>query len=553
MAVVISLKGINQAVASLNYQNEKALKYRLVHAISRLYEDENSLESVQGISAEELVKGLWDTGDDPTIIKAKRKNLSSIKSSVNADLKKLYKEGKNPEAITIGRNNIFVMADEAKDKLLEGLSVAEASTLDKIAQSLNVIKDVLSSPEAFDGAMSSDGSIKLEELRSTIENLAQKLGLGGKKGDLLVQASEGGQGPESLKDDAKLAEYTETSAEGIEDEGKREEIVKVLPEIVEEDEVVRDLEAEEAEPGETEELEELDQDLEYDDLDDIGQEEDYIQQARVLADDFQNYLGDTDRFYNQYLLIPPGIYILGSKEPNKNEEPERAVQLPRFYMGKFPVTNALFEIFVEKTGYRTTSERQGYSTVYQGRFRDTIDEKTGLARTTCHAAICCTTIHGACWYHPEGPDSTIHNKKNHPVVHVSVEDAMAFAAWTGKRLPTENEWEAAARDANGYVFSWGNDWKSGSCNIEESAIADTTPVDKYTEFAGGLGIIDAIGNVLEWTLDTCEPPPHVRNGSTFHVVKGGSWISGNDIRLSSRFKWNAETPSNILGFRCVAI
>jgi len=139
------------------------------------------------------------------------------------------------------------------------------------------------------------------------------------------------------------------------------------------------------------------------------------------------------------------------------------------------------------------------------------------------------------------------------VVHVSVEDAMAFAAWTGKRLPTEGEWEAATRDADGYAFPWGNDWKTGSCNIEKSAIADTTPVDRFTEFAGDLGIIDAVGNVLEWTLDTCEPPSHVKNGSAYQVVKGGSWISGNDIRLSSRFRWNAESPSNIVGFRCVAI
>jgi formylglycine-generating enzyme required for sulfatase activity len=662
MGVVISVKGINQAIANLNYQNEKTLKYTLVHAITRLYEDESSVESVQGVGTEELVKALWDTGDDPTIIKGKRKNLSSIKSSVNADLRRLYEEGKNPEGITIGRNNIFVMADEAKDKLLEGLSVAEASTLEKIAESLNVIKVVLSSPEALADAVSSDGSIKLEELRSTIQGLAEKLGLGGREGGLLVQASEGGQGPESLEDDAKLAEDAETSAEGVEDEGEREEIIKVPPEIVDEDEFVEeaapeeeeeieeieedeieegleedeaevdleeseveeDLEnieteeevedeheaeivdsvvedeagekaAEPEEPEEEIEIEEVEEDeviekleltedekdleragapegleevevsrgtgqggatlghLEDDHLGDIAQEEDYIQQDRLLAEEFHNYLGDTDRFYNQYLLIPAGIYIIGSKEPNKNEQPERKVHLPRFYVGRFPVTNALFEIFVEKTGYRTTSERLGYSTVYHGRFRDTVDEKTGLVRCTCHAAIGCKTIQGACWHQPEGPGSTIHEKRNHPVVHVSVEDAMAFAAWTGKRLPTEDEWESAARNANGHAFPWGNDWKSGSCNIEESAIADTTPVDKYTEFASDLGMVDAIGNVLEWTLDTCEPPSHVKNNSTYHIVKGGSWISGNDIRLYGRFKWNAESPSNNLGFRCIAI
>ncbi len=692
MAAVISLKGINQAIFNLNYENEKTLKYGLVHAISRLYEDESSVESIQGIDREELVKVLWDTGDDPAIIKSKRKNLSSIKSSVNADLKKLYKDGKNPEGISIGRNNIFVMDDEAKDKLLKGLSVAESVNLEKIAESLSVIKEVLSSPEALADAQSSDGPTMLEELRSTIQGLSEKLGLKGKEDGLLAQASEDGQGLEGVEDDADLADEAEVVEELVTDEAEPEEVeeieevddvevveelegaeaeedleesevvegleeieieeeeteveddaeivdeaevveevapeeeeeieeldvdeveedlevveakdgAEIVDEVVEEevgvketepeeveevddDEVIEDLEEEEADPEEAEELEEVDDvgvveeleeadaeedleevevvegtgqegptlgHLEDDYSEDTGQEEDNVQQDRLLAEEFHSYLGDTDRFYNQYLLIPGGVYIVGSKEPKKDEQPQHTVHLKPFYMGRFPVANALFEIFIDKTGYRTTAEKLGYSTVYYGRFRDMVDEKTGLVRSTCHAAIGCKAIHGACWYQPEGPGSTIHNKKNHPVVHVSVEDAMAFAAWTGKRLPTENEWEAAARDANGHALPWGNDWKSGSCNIEESAIADTTPVDKYTEFASDLGIIDAIGNVLEWTMDTCEPPSHVKNSSTYHIVKGGSWISGNDIRLSSRFKWNAESPSNILGFRSMAI
>jgi len=494
-------------------------------------------------------------------------------------------------------------------------------------------------------AGSSERLDKLEELRGIIEALSQNFsvtgehggGDGQKEGDPKVI----GSGTEGVAEDSKSVRERiggpggVISAGGVEDEGEREEIVKVPHEIVYESEVVEEILPEEQEDVEevsedeaAEELEEVDdedeaeivdsvveegieeeetdsgEELEMEEVqndemtgklelteeeedlegaefpqgseeaeevrdngqegsdlghlgddysDDIGQEEDIIPKARLLAEEFHNNLGDTDRFYNQYLLIPAGMYMLGSNESHKNEQPERKIHLPDFYMGRFPVTNALFEIFVLKTGYRTAAEKLGYSTVYCGRFRDTVDEKTGLVRSTCHAAIGCKTIHDACWYQPEGPGSTIHNKRNHPVVHVSVEDAMAFAAWTGKRLPTENEWEAATRDADGNALPWGNDWKSGSCNIEESAIADTTPVDKYTQFATGLGIIDAIGNVLEWTLDTCEPPSRVKNGSTYHVVKGGSWISGNDIRLSSRFKWNADSPSNIVGFRCVAI
>ena len=128
------------------------------------------------------------------------------------------------------------------------------------------------------------------------------------------------------------------------------------------------------------------------------------------------------------LLIPQGEYIVGSKAPEKDEQPEHRVRLSPFYMGTFPVTNALFEIFVEKTGYKTTAEKPGYATVYYGRLHKKVDEKTGLVKYTFNAAIRCETVYGACWYQPFAPDSTLYYKRNDPVVQVSLEDAMAFAA-----------------------------------------------------------------------------------------------------------------------------
>ncbi len=684
MAAVISLKGIDQAIADLDYQNENTLKYRLVHAIRAFYqEDESSIQTLQEIDAEVLIKALWgllDTGDDPAVVKAKRKNLSSTKSSVNADLKRLYKDGKNSEGMTIGRSNIFVMSNEAKDKLITSLSLDEAATLKKIAESLSIIKEVLSSPEALADVKSSDGPIKLEDLRGTIQELAEKLGSGGEEAGLFVQTSEDEQGPDAVEGDAEIVEEVlaeeEEEPEQLEeaeevDEDEIEEVLEAVGlddaleeaeealdeaeveedfEEVEAEEAVEEVQAEEApaevghdeeveevdegdaeiveevlaeeeaEPEEVEEAEEIDEDeleeaLEEVDLDEaleeaeealdegeveedfeeveaeeaveeaeavealeeveategpevemglpagtLGQDysddaygENYeIEKATLLAEAFDGYLGAMERFYNQYLLIPEGEYIVGSKEPEKDERPEHRVRLAPFYMGKFPVTNALFEIFVEKTGYKTTAEKVGYATVYHGRLHKKVDEKTGLVKYTFNAAIRCETVRGACWNQPFGPDSTLYEKRNHPVVQVSLEDAMAFAAWIGKRLPTENEWEAAARTAHGYVFPWGNEMKSNSCNIEESSVADTTVVNKYIEFENDFGIVDAIGNVLEWTLDTCEPPSHVKNTSTYRIVKGGSWISGNHVRSFSRFRWNAESPSNILGFRCVA-
>ncbi|NVL90866.1 MAG: SUMF1/EgtB/PvdO family nonheme iron enzyme [Desulfobacterales bacterium] len=82
-------------------------------------------------------------------------------------------------------------------------------------------------------------------------------------------------------------------------------------------------------------------------------------------------------------------------------------------------------------------------------------------------------------------------------------------------------------------------------------MADTTPADKYIEFANDLGVVDTLGNVLEWTLDTCEPRYHRKSGSKYHIAKGGSLISTNDIRLFSRFKVDLASHSNILGFRCI--
>ncbi len=121
MASLITLEGIDQAISNLTYKNKNALKYRLVTTIRQYYKDENSLETIQGIDADELAKVLWNIGDDPAATESKRKNLRRIRYALNADLRGLYAEGKNPEGITIGPTNIFVMSDEAKDRTLKAL------------------------------------------------------------------------------------------------------------------------------------------------------------------------------------------------------------------------------------------------------------------------------------------------------------------------------------------------------------------------------------------------------------------------------------------------
>jgi formylglycine-generating enzyme required for sulfatase activity len=583
VAIITSLRGIDEAISSLNYRNERALKYRLVRTIRAFYKDQSAVESIRGIETDELVKALWDTGNDPAIIKNKRKNLSIVRSSVNVDLRRLYKDGKNPEGITIGPTNIFVLSDEAKEMLLTAFTSNFAAgekgkgtvTLAQIAQELDSLSQILSNPGAVADADSADGLSRLQELRKIIEGLSRNLGPGEKEGGLIDESGAGVEtgGVEKSEGDGEKQEgldVVEPGAEGVAGEDEPGGVEGVTPEGPEEIEEVDEDEVVEAEAVEDlveagadlEEVEIMDYpgeaglsagDPESGYLDGGDQKDDETEKARLLARQFDTYLGDRDRFYNRSVLIPGGEYTVGSKVPKDDEQPEHKVRLAPFYMGKFPVTNALFEIFVDKSGYITTAERLAHSTVYNGRFQDRVDKNTGSVKSTCHAAISCKTIRGACWYQPTGPGSTIHNKRNHPVVHVSLEDAIAFAAWTGRRLPTESEWESAARGVNAHAYPWGNDWMEDSCNIEENAVGDATPVDKYIEFASELGIVDAIGNVLEWTMDACKPPFHVKNVSTYRIVKGGSWISGNDIRLFSRFKWNDRLSSNILGFRCVAV
>jgi formylglycine-generating enzyme required for sulfatase activity len=139
------------------------------------------------------------------------------------------------------------------------------------------------------------------------------------------------------------------------------------------------------------------------------------------------------------------------------------------------------------------------------------------------------------------------------VVQVSLEDACAFAAWIGKRIPTENEWEAAARTSRSHIYPWGNTWRENACNVEKSMFGDTTPVDYYLEFANDYGVADTLGNVLEWTLDSWKEDKPGEESNDIYVVKGASWISDGPVSLTDRQSAHKNMTSNILGFRCIAI
>jgi len=138
------------------------------------------------------------------------------------------------------------------------------------------------------------------------------------------------------------------------------------------------------------------------------------------------------------------------------------------------------------------------------------------------------------------------------VVQISVDDAFAYASWIGRRLPTEAEWEAAARTDMALKYPWGNQFDPGALNIESSGLADTSTVDDYDHAANIFGMADMLGNVMEWTADTQPPPFATRKAKLFNVAKGGAWNAKDSVTTSSRGLFPSDTTANTIGFRCIS-
>ena len=526
----VTLKGIESVKECIGYRNPGILKARYLLAVSSHFTSQEDIDNIKTIEPDLLIKEIWGIGDDPSAIKSKRKNLSSVRSTVNSDLKKLYEKGENPEGLKISADNIFIMSDEAKNDLLESFSNSikadSGVDLNKISDVLNLINDFLSNVDTESEIPEQLGA---EDVLDKIKKVL------GKISDEILDEE-----PADIED-SEFEEIDEEELDEIEDDDFEE---------VDDDEFdeIDDDDFEEVDDDEFDEIDDLESGIPSDSLEDeISESED----NRVLAEQFTSSLSAMDRYYNKYLLIPPGNYLIGSPSPEKYEIKEHLISLPDFFMGKFPITNALFEVFVNKTGYRSTAEKNGYGTVHSGRFSKRTDKQSGQIDTKWRASHNYEVIQGACWYQPEGPGSSLHNKLHHPVVQVSLDDALAFAAWVGKRLPSEEEWEASARTEKGFRYPWGNDWQKNACNTEESGIAETTPVDNYLDFINGYDLSDLLGNILEWTISQIKPPFKTKSEAKFQITKGGSWISDQNISLWSRFIYKAEYSSNVLGFRCI--
>lgn len=255
-------------------------------------------------------------------------------------------------------------------------------------------------------------------------------------------------------------------------------------------------------------------------------------------------------------------------EPSDGEAPARKVSLDPFFIDSVAVTNDRFAEFVEDTGYRTEAQTAGWSFVFAGLLPGDFGETRGVAATPWWREV-----FGASWRHPEGPDSSLDGRRDHPVVHVSWQDAAAFCAWAGGRLPTEAEWEFAARGGlEAHRFPWGDDLTPNGehrANIwqglfpRQNSVEDghygTAPVDSY--LPNGFGLFNTSGNVWEWCADwfnarhSGEPLANPRGpeAGTQRVIRGGSYLCHesycNRYRVAARSSNTPSSTTGHMGFR----
>ena len=280
--------------------------------------------------------------------------------------------------------------------------------------------------------------------------------------------------------------------------------------------------------------------------------------------------------------IRAGRFVMGSEEPDgfplDGEGPVREVELSAFRIDTRAVSNDQFARFVTDTGYVTEAERFGWSFVFAGFVGDEVREAVLPARLP--DAPWWLGVRGADWRHPAGPGSSLAERGDHPVVHVSWADASTYASWAGKRLPTEAEWECAARGGlRGRRLPWGDELRPGGeirantwrgtfpTDHEDGArFTGTVPVDAYQP--NGLGLHNVAGNVWEWCADWFSAHWHVSASAATRVdpqgpptgvervMRGGSYLCHasycNRYRVAARTSNTPDAASGHLGFRCAA-
>jgi formylglycine-generating enzyme len=298
--------------------------------------------------------------------------------------------------------------------------------------------------------------------------------------------------------------------------------------------------------------------------------------------------------------VPPGQFAMGCEDFYPEEAPVHQVELEGFWIDEHPVTVAEFRRFVKATGYVTWAERSPNSADYPDADPDLLVPGSVVFRPTDGPVDLRDPrnwwdwVPGAFWRRPEGPGSNVGGRELHPVVHIAFEDAEAYARWAGKTLPSEAQWEYAARGGlEGAVFTWGdefaprgrmmaNTWQGQFPweNLNADGFERTSPVKRFP--ANGYGLYDMAGNVWEWTADyfTLRHPadaakaccvlrnprvtsPDLEDTSGLpaehiprRVIKGGSHLCAPNYclryRPAARQGETVDTSTSHIGFRCVA-
>lgn len=298
--------------------------------------------------------------------------------------------------------------------------------------------------------------------------------------------------------------------------------------------------------------------------------------------------------------LPGGTFTMGSDDHYPEEAPTHRVRVGAFSIDAHQVTNAQFAKFVRKTRYVTVAERPVDPADFPGAPPENLQPGSLVFTPTPgpvdlrHVSQWWTWTPGAYWSAPEGPGSSVKRRPDHPVVHVAYEDAVAYATWAGASLPTEAEWEYAARGGlEGTAFTWGDEVRPGGRimantwdgpdfpwkHTRESGYSRTAPVGSFPP--NGFGLFDMAGNVWEWTSDwwtdrhpdevakPCCVPDNPRGGDLEQsldpaqpqfrigrkVVKGGSHLCADSYclryRPAARRPQMVDTGTSHMGFRCI--
>jgi sulfatase modifying factor 1 len=281
--------------------------------------------------------------------------------------------------------------------------------------------------------------------------------------------------------------------------------------------------------------------------------------------------------------IPGGTFLMGSDAHYPEEAPARRVTVDGFWIDRHAVTNREFDRFVRKTGYVTVAERTPDPAAYPGARQEMLIPASTVFRKPPHRVDLgnhfnwWTYVPGADWRHPQGPGSSIKKRPDHPVVHVAWEDVEAYAQWAGRQLPSEAEWEFAARGGlDGATYAWGDEltpegrWMANTWqgefpveNLNQDGFEGTAPVGSFPP--NGYGLFDMIGNVWEWTTDWYDAQVDVSHACCTvespdaciprKVMKGGSHLCAPNYcqryRPAARMPQPIDTSTSHLGFRTI--